>query len=410
MICWINPFTGLAGDMLLGALLDAGAPLDDVRAAITATGLTGWELTCERTVSHGLSATRVLVDVRDQATERRAADLIALASLSAPQPVADLAVRALTAIAATEAALHDADPHAVHLHELGGHDTLIDIVGTAAALHALGVTAVHSMPLPLGTGHVRTRHGILPCPAPATLGLLEGAVVTGTDLPGETVTPTAAALLRAAGARYTPPPAITLTRTGYGAGSRQLPDRPNVAVVTLGTVTAGTAASVPAAPGADAVGGAAAASEPGAETLEILATNLDDVTGETLGYVISQALAAGALDAWVTPAVMKKGRPAHVLHVLVRPQDTPALQQLVFAETGSLGIRRSTVSRTPLRRRSTTIDLDGVSIRVKHGPHGAKPEHDDLVTAADALGLPLRAVAGRVARALGNQTDQGDTS
>jgi hypothetical protein len=147
VICWINPFTGLAGDMLLGALLDAGAPLDAVRAAITATGLTGWELTCERIVSHGLSATRVLVDVRDQATERRAADLIALASLSAPQPVADFAVRALTAIAATEAALHDADPNSVHLHELGGHDTLIDIVGTAAALHALGVTAVHSMPL-----------------------------------------------------------------------------------------------------------------------------------------------------------------------------------------------------------------------------------------------------------------------
>jgi len=409
VICWINPFTGLAGDMLLGALLDAGAPLDAVRAAITATGLTGWELTCERTVSHGLSATRVLVDVRGQATERRAADLIALASLSAPQPVADFAVRALTAIAATEAALHDADPHAVHLHELGGHDTLIDIVGTAAALHALGVTAVHSMPLPLGTGHVRTRHGILPCPAPATLGLLEGAVVTGTDLPGETVTPTAAALLRAASSRYTSPPAITLTRTGYGAGSRQLPDRPNVASVTLGTVTAGTAASVPAAPGSGAVGGAAAAAGPDAETLEILATNLDDVTGETLGYVISQALAAGALDAWVTPAVMKKGRPAHVLHVLVRPEDTPALQQLVFAETGSLGIRRSTVSRTPLRRRSTTIDLDGVSIRVKHGPHGAKPEHEDLVTAAGVLGLPLRAVSGRVARALDNQADQGDT-
>jgi len=166
---------------------------------------------------------------------------------------------------------------------------------------------------------------------------------------------------------------------------------------------------VPAAPGAGAVGGAAAAAEPDAETLEILATNLDDVTVETLGYVISQALAAGALDAEVTPAVMKKGRPAHVLHVLVRPEDTPTLQQLVFAETGSLGIRRSTVSRTPLRRRSTTIDLDGVSIRVKHGPHGAKPDHEDLVTAAGVLGLPLRAVAGRVARALDNQADQGDT-
>ena len=293
MICWLNPVTGLAGDMLLGALLDAGAPLAAVRDAISATGLTGWELTSEPVTSHGLSATRVHVHVQDPATERKAADLITLASCARPQPVADLAVRALTAIAETEARLHAASPAEVHLHELGGHDTLIDIVGTAAALHVLGVNAVHSSPLPLGTGHVRTRHGILPCPAPATLFLLEGAAVTGSDLAGETVTPTAAALLRAAGARYDPPPAMTLARTGYGAGTRQLPDRPNVAVATLGTaVTPGTAAAAA-----------------GTEAVEVLETNLDDVTGEALGYVITAALAAGALDAWVTPAVMKKSQP-----------------------------------------------------------------------------------------------------
>jgi pyridinium-3,5-bisthiocarboxylic acid mononucleotide nickel chelatase len=391
VICWINPFTGLAGDMLLAALLDAGAPLDAVRSAITATGLTGWELTCERITTHGLSATRVHVDVHDPVTERRAAELIALASAATPPPVADFAVRALTAIAAAEAALHGADPDTVHLHELGGHDTLIDIVGTAAALHALDVTSVHCAPLPLGTGQVRTRHGVLPSPAPATLSLLQGAMVTGTGLPGETVTPTAAALLRAAGTRYGPPPVMTLARTGYGAGSRQLPDRPNVASVTLGTE--------PPAPVVTST-----------ETLDVLATNLDDVTGETLAYVITRALAAGALDAWTTPAVMKKGRPAHVLHVLARPEDSPALQQLVFAETGTLGIRRSTVSRTPLPRHSTSIDLDGVPIRVKHGPYGAKPEYEDLAAAAARTGLPLRAVAERVARALDHQPDRGDTS
>lgn len=229
----------------------------------------------------------------------------------------------------------------VHLHELGGHDTLIDIVGTAAALHVLGVNAVHSSPLPLGTGHVRTRHGILPCPAPATLVLLEGAAVTGSDLAGETVTPTAAALLRAAGARYDPPPAMTLASTGYGAGTRQLPDRPNVAVAALGTaVTPGTAAAAA-----------------GTEAVEVLETNLDDVTGEALGYVITAALAAGALDAWVTP------------------------------------------------RHTTTLDLDGVPVRVKHGPHGAKPEHDDLAAAAARLGIPLRAAAERAARALNSQED-----
>jgi pyridinium-3,5-bisthiocarboxylic acid mononucleotide nickel chelatase len=407
VICWINPFTGLAGDMLLAALLDAGAPLDAVRAAVTATGLTGWELTCERITTHGLSATRVHVDVHDPATQRRAAELIALASAATPPPVADLAVRALTAIAAAEAALHHADPDTVHLHELGGHDTLVDIVGTAAALHALGVTSVHSAPLPLGAGQVRTRHGVLPSPAPATLSLLQGAMVTGTGLPGETVTPTAAALLLAAGTQYGPPPAMTLARTGYGAGSRQLPDRPNVASVTLGTEPP---APAPAAAAPSAAAAPQASSAAGAETLEVLATNLDDVTGETLGYVIARALAAGALDAWVTPAVMKKGRPAHVLHVLARPQDSPALEQLVFAETGTLGIRRSTVSRTPLPRRSTTIDVGGVPIRVKHGPYGAKPEYEDLAVAAASAGLPLRTVAERVARILDHQPEQGDTS
>lgn len=383
MICWINPFTGLAGDMLLGALIDVGAPLDAVRDAVTATGLTGWNLTCERAVSHDLSATRVHVRVHDLATQRRAVDLITLASRARPRPVADLAVAALTAIAETEARIHAASPAEVFLHELGGHDTLIDIVGVAAALHALGVTAVHSAPLPLGSGQVRAGHGVLPAPAPATLALLEGAAVTGTGLAGETVTPTAAALLRAAATSYAPPPAMTLARTGYGAGTRQLPDRPNVASVTLGTP-------------AFAIG---------AENVDVLETNLDDVTGETLGYVLAQALAAGALDAWVTPAVMKKGRPGHVLHVLTRPEDTAALQELIFTETRTLGVRRTAVDRSRLPRHTTAIDIDGATIRIKHGPHGAKPEHDDLAAAAARLGVPLRAVAERAASASDKQED-----
>jgi hypothetical protein len=384
VICWINPFTGLAGDMLLAALLDAGAPLDDVRAAVAATGLDGWELSAERVTTHGLSALRARTRVLDQASERQAAELIAMASAATPPPVAELATRALAAIAAAEGLLHDADPGSVHLHELGGHDTLVEIVGVAAALHALGVEEVYCAPLPLGTGHVRSAHGILPSPAPATLALLAGATVTGSALPGETVTPTAAALLGAAGARYDQPPAMTVTRTGYGAGTRELPDRPNIAVVTLGA---------PAAPGP---GGPL----PPAEALDQLDTNLDDVTGETLGYVIGRALAAGALDAWVSPATMKKGRPAHVLHVLCRPADTAALTGLVFAETGTLGVRRARIERTALPRDGAVVDVDGIAVRVKRGPHGAKPEHDDLAAVAAALGLPLREAAARAARAI----------
>ncbi|GGT03849.1 nickel pincer cofactor biosynthesis protein LarC [Streptomyces chromofuscus] len=376
MICWVNPFTGLAGDMLLAALIDAGAPLDRIRAAVAATGLTGWDLTAERVTDHGLAATRIRVAVTDHRAERRAAEVLELASRAAPQPVAALAVAAVSAVAEVEGRLHDADPATVHLHELGGHDTLVDIVGTAAALHALGVTDVVSAPLPLGRGRVEAAHGVLPCPAPATLALLAGAAVTGSDLPGETVTPTGAALLHAAGARYGPPPPMTLGTTGYGAGTRRLPDRPNVLSVSLGV-------ALPAAPDEDVV---------------VLETNLDDVTGELLGHVIGRALEAGALDAWTTPAVMKKGRPAQVLHVLTTPHHERPLRELVLAETGALGIRRVAATRTTLPRAFETVDVGGHVVRVKHGPHAAKPEHDDLVAAASALGLPLRAVAAHALR------------
>lgn len=376
MICLVNPFTGLAGDMLLAALIDVGAPLDRIRAAIGATGLTGWDLSAERITDHGLAATLVRVDVTDTRTERRAAELVELASRATPEPVAALAVAAVTAIAEAEGGVHDTDPREVHLHELGGHDTVVDVVGTAAALHALGVVDVVSAPLPLGTGHVRSAHGVLPCPAPATLALLAGAVVTGTELPGETVTPTGAALLRAAGTRYGVAPPMTVVATGYGAGTRRLADRPNVTAVTLGE--------------------AVAAGE--SEQAVVLETNLDDVTGETLGSTVARALEAGALDAWVTPAVMKKGRPAHVLHVLAAPPDADRLGALVLAETGSLGIRRGTVSRTVLPRSFETVDVDGHPVRVKHGPHGAKAEHDDVVAVAARLGVSPREVGARALR------------
>ncbi|MEU9064350.1 nickel pincer cofactor biosynthesis protein LarC [Streptomyces sp. NPDC048430] len=375
MICWINPFTGLAGDMLLAALIDAGAPLDQVRATVASTGLTGWELTAGRVTDHGLAALHVDVRVTDTAHERRGAEVLELVSRATPPPVAALAVAAVTAMTEAEGRLHRASPAEVHLHELGGHDTVVDIVGTAAALHVLGVTEVVCAPVPLGHGRVRAAHGILPCPAPATLALLAGAIVTGTDIPGETVTPTAAALLKAMGTRYGPPPLMTLGPTGYGAGTRRLQDRANVASVTLGK---------PVLPGG--------VSE---EPVIVLETNLDDVTGELLGHTIDQALSAGALDAWVTPAVMKKGRPAHVLHVLATHDTERDLRELVLAETGTLGVRRTGATRTAVPRHFETVDIDGHPVRIKHGPHGAKPEYEDVAAAARLLGVPLKAVAAR---------------
>jgi uncharacterized protein (TIGR00299 family) protein len=373
VIAWLNPATGLAGDMFLAALLDAGAPLTVVWGAIASTGLTGWDLTPTRVVDHGLTATRVQVSVQDTATSRSAAELISLAGQAKPAPVADLAVAALRAIAQTEARLHGTDPDSVHLHELGGHDTLVDIVGVAAALHALDVTSVYCAPLPLGTGTVTTRHGVLPCPAPATVALLDGAAVTGTTLTGETVTPTAAALLRAVGASYDPVPLLHLGTTGYGAGTRTLADRPNVVAVSLGSKAVDT------------------------RSLVMLETTVDDVTGETLGHVLDRALEEGALDAWAVPVTMKKSRPGHVLQVLATPQTAAALSELLLAETGSLGIRSYPVARTALPRWTSSVTVGGCEVRLKSGPHGSKPEFEDVAAAARTLGLPLREVARRAA-------------
>ncbi|WP_219417941.1 nickel pincer cofactor biosynthesis protein LarC [Pseudonocardia nigra] len=368
MIIWLNPFSGISGDMLLGALLDLGAPLDGVRAAVASTGLTGWTLDAERVTRAGVSATRAVVTVDDDATERHATELLA----HVERADAELAARAVRMIADVEAGIHGSDPAEVHLHEIGGLDTVVDTVGVAAALRLLGVTEVHCGPVALGSGTVATRHGVLPVPAPATAALLAaaGAPVTGAGT-GETVTPTGAALLVAADARFGPVPAMTLQRVGYGAGGRDPADRANVLQALLGAPVGASAA------------------------MTVLETNVDDVTGEVLGHLVGRLLDAGAADAWLTPIVMKKGRPAHTVHVLVAPEHAPDCERIVLEETGSLGVRRGTVNRMALPRRTSTVDVDGQPVRVKHGPWGAKPEHDDVAAAAAALGLPLREVARR---------------
>ncbi|GGI88567.1 UPF0272 protein [Saccharopolyspora subtropica] len=381
MILWLNPVTGASGDMLLGALLGLGAPVADVRAAVASTGLAGWRLDVEQVQVGGIAATKAVVEVEDTSTERHAAELLDRVRRARPEPVAELAARAIAAIADVEGALHDKDPAEVHLHEIGGLDTVVDTVGVAAALHALGIIEVRSAPLALGSGTVRCSHGVLPAPAPATMTLLRGAAVVGTDLPGETVTPTGAALLQAMGTRFTPPPAMTVRGTAYGAGTRRFPQRPNVLAATLGVpLTADPA-----------------------EPMVALECNVDDVPGELLGHVVTRALQAGAADAWTTPATMKKSRPAAVLHVLCRPEQEPALAELVLSETGSLGLRRHAVDRHALPRRTTTVEVDGHRIRIKHGPWHAKPEHDDVVAAAEALGRPVRTVAAQALAAAGEE-------
>lgn len=391
MILWLNPFTGLSGDMMLAALLDLGASADDIREAVASTGLSGWELRVSRVDAGGIVATRAEVEVVDDTTSRPAAELLELIRRARPAPVGALAARAVSAIAEAEARLHGESVELVHLHEIGGLDTVVDTVGVAAGLHLLGVEEVHCAPLPLGRGAVATRHGLLPVPAPATLALLAGARVTGSNLAAETVTPTAAALLQAAGTTYGLLPEMIVKNSGYGTGTWRFPDRPNVVVAVLGD--SALPAGVPLGTGSG-------------EPMVVLETNLDDVTGEILAHVLAAALDAGACDAWISPVVMKKGRPGHVLHLLCSPERAGELQAFTLAETGSLGIRASVVRRQSLPRTMKIVEVAGRRIRVKFGPWGAKPEHDDLVAAAHDLGLPVRDVAAAALQASPSQNIQ----
>ena len=386
-ILWINPVSGLSGDMLLGALVDLGAPLDGIRDIVATSGLTGWEIEVAHDRRHGVPATKVDVRVADTATHRRARDLFALVDAVHPASVGAVARRALEAVVEVEAHTHGEDPDEIHLHELGGHDAVVDLVGVAAALHLLDITDVVSAPLRLGTGLVQTRHGLLPAPAPATLALLEGMAVESIPTGVETVTPTGAALLRAVGCRFEPLPRSFVRRTGYGAGTKVLDDRPNVLVATLcEPVTA--AARV--------------------DDLVLVETTVDDVTGEVLGHAITALLDSGAVDAWVQPVLGKKGRPAHVVTALCGAELADAVQDRLLRETGSLGARRTTVERHALPRSSETVDVDGHPVRLKIGPHGRKPEHDDVAAVARATGEPLRQVAEKATRAAERSPSGGE--
>lgn len=380
--------------MVLAALIDAGANVDAVRAAIAALGVDGIELRIERTHRAGIAATLVDVHTSDTATHRAAADVIALIERAELSPtVAERATAIVGRLAEVEGALHDVDPADVMLHEVGALDSIADIVGACAALDALGIDEVAVAPVGLGTGTVRSAHGTIPGPAPATMALLTEAniPVRGIDTELETATPTGAAIVAALATSVGSIPAMTPIATGYGAGSADPPERANVTQVVIGDAVVNGAPNDDTALG-NTTTGYASASPDGAtiEELVVLDTNLDDVTGEVLAYTVERVLAAGAADAWTTSITMKKGRPAQQLTVLCEPAQVPELRALVMTETGTLGVRATLVNRWATNRSVLIADVDGEQIRVKRSADRDKAEFDDAAAAARALGRPLR--------------------
>lgn len=375
-VAWFHCFSGIAGDMALGALLDAGADPDEVRALLGRLPVGGWALETETVMRSGIGGTKVHVHTDVDPPHRLARDVAAVvAAAQLPDRVHRRALVTFRALARAEGHLHRQPPETVHFHEVGALDAIVDVVGTCAALEVLGVDEVAASPVADGLGTVRAAHGELPVPVPAVVSLLAGAPTYGLPIPRELTTPTGAALLAANVVQWGPMPAMTIAASGFGAGTADLGERPNLTQVVLGARTA--------------VDGSAADGQP----VVLLETNVDDVTGEVLAHTIARLLEEGANDAWVTPIVMKKGRPAHTLHALVDPARAATLREAMVAETGTLGVRASTVQRWPQSREIHTVEVDGHPVRMKVSGSRAKPEHDDVAAAARALGRALRDVS-----------------
>ncbi len=388
-VLYVNAAAGVAGDMLLGALVDAGADRVAVGAALAGLGVDGYALAFEATQRGGIAATWANVVLDRHAHDHEPHDhhgdhvhrpakevrrLIEQAEL-APR-VRQRALRVVGALATAEGEVHGIAADEVELHEVGALDAIVDIVGVAAALEDLGIDSIHASPIAVGHGSVHAAHGDLPNPPPAVVRLLASrqVPVVGVDTGMELSTPTGVALLVALAESFGPLPAMTVEAVGYGAGSADPVGRPNVVQVVVGR-PAGTSATP----------------RPGRAAVQ-LEVNVDDVTGEVLAHTVAALVAAGAHDAWATPIVMKKGRPAHTVSALVDPADVERLAAVLLAETGSLGLRAVPVERWPQRRLEVTVDVDGHPVRVKLAAGRAKVEHDDAAAAAGALGRPLRDV------------------
>ena len=374
-LAWFNCFAGIAGDMSLGSLLDAGADFEEVVAMLRRLPLNGWTLTVEPTLRAGLAATRAIVDAPDDVVVRTHAHILGLLEEARlPERVTRRATATFGALAEVEGRLHRRPAAQVHFHEVGSLDAIVDVVGTMAALEVLGVDSVAASAVAVGTGTVRTAHGILPNPSPAVVRLLEGVPTWGRDMNVELTTPTGAAILCANASSFGAMPPMRIRSTGFGAGHREIDGLPNCTQVVLGD---------PVVAPDDRGSG---------QDMLVLEANIDDATGETLAHAVSRLVDAGANDAWLTPVLMKKGRPGHVLSVLADPVLASDLSELIRSETGSLGIRTFATERWAARREIEEVDVDGFPVRIKVSPGRAKAESRDAAFAARRTGRPLREV------------------
>ncbi len=378
-IAYFDCFSGISGDMTLGALLACGVETEWLRAELQRLNLPGWRLDVEPTSRNGIGATDVTVAITEEQGHGRhlhhIEEILAKSVISPAIQAKALAV--FIKLADAEARIHQTTPDRIHFHEVGAVDAIVDIVGSCLLLEKLGVERVVSSPLPMGRGFVECMHGTIPIPAPATLEMLQGVPVYSVDVEGELVTPTGAAILKTLAAGFGPMPAMTVRASGYGAGKKQFGNRPNLLRVILGDTVEDVFSAAP--------------------EVTVLETNLDDFSPQFYEPLSERLFAAGALDVYLAPIQMKKGRPATLVTVLAPPEKAEALADIIFTETTTLGIRFNTMRRLCMEREWRAVETPYGSIRIKIGrwkgeEKTAAPEYEDVRAAAERAGAPLKLV------------------
>jgi len=384
-LAYFDCFSGISGDMTLGALVDAGCDVARLRSELQALQVPGWELSAEKVWKNGMAATHAKVQTEEQRAHRSLTEVLEILRRSDLAPrVGDRARAVFQKLGEAEARVHDVPLEKIHFHEVGAVDAIVDIVGACIGFHALDIDKFACSPLNVGGGTTKMAHGVLPVPAPATANLLLGKPTYSNGVQRELVTPTGAAIVATLCDTFGPQPPMTVSAIGYGAGTANLEGQPNVLRIMIGESTE------KAVPGYD-------------EEVSVIEANLDDMNPQIYGYFLETALAAGALDVYTTPVQMKKNRPGTLLTVLCKPQDTNALTSLIFAETTTFGVRTTNAQRRILPREHVSVSTTFGDVRIKLSRVNGRilhvsPEFEDCRKLAVEKNVPLQQVINEALR------------
>jgi pyridinium-3,5-bisthiocarboxylic acid mononucleotide nickel chelatase len=384
-LAYFDCFSGISGDMTLGALIDAGCDVARLRSGLQALQVAGWELSAEKVWKNGMAATQAKVKTEDQQRHRSLTDILDILERSRlDSEVRKRSAAIFQKLGEAEARVHDVALEKIHFHEVGAVDAIVDIVGACIGFGVLGIDKFACSPLNVGGGTAKMAHGVLPVPAPATANLLQGKPTYSNGVQRELVTPTGAAIVSTLCDSFGPQPPMTVSAIGYGAGTVDLEGQPNVLRIMIGEPAANTMA------GYD-------------EEVSVIEANLDDMNPQIYGYFLERALAAGALDVYTTPVHMKKNRPGTLLTVLCKPRDANALTSLIFAETTTFGVRTTSAQRRILPREHVSVSTAFGDVRLKLSRVKGRilhvsPEFEDCRKLALEKNVPLQQVINEALR------------